>query len=227
MSAWIVVAAAGAVAAVDTAAFFQGMFHQPLVICTLLGAGLGSPLEGAYLGALLQMLWLSELPVGAATYSDYGPAAAGAAGGALMVLQSGHADLGLAGLAVLLTAVPLAWVGGHIIRVQREIQSRFLPRVIASVERNRPGRVRWYILVGIGHSAIRGVVEAALTAAVALLLLWGLKALGLEGQIPPYALLAGMLGAGLGVTLKLFSGKEFLPWLAGGVMVGIITVVVL
>ena len=42
---------AGSVAAIDTATLFQGMFNQPLVICTLLGAAVGLPLEGAYLGA--------------------------------------------------------------------------------------------------------------------------------------------------------------------------------
>ena len=226
MSAWIILAAAGSVAAIDTASFFQGMFNQPLVICTILGAALGLPLEGAYLGALLQMLWLSELPVGAAASSDSGPASAGAAGGALLAMQSGLTDTGLAGLAVLLAAIPLAWAGGYLVRWQREIQSGFFPRVIAAVERNRPGLVRWYLLIGIGHVATRGALIAALGAAVSLLLLQVLEVLKLEGSIPPYTLLAGMLGIGFGVTLKLYSGPRFLPWLIGGIAAGALMLMV-
>ena len=62
MSSWILLAAFGAMAAIDSAAFFQGMLHQPLVICTLLGSAFGMPIEGAFFGALLQLLWLKRLP---------------------------------------------------------------------------------------------------------------------------------------------------------------------
>jgi hypothetical protein len=173
------------------------------------------------------MLWLSELPVGAAESSDSGPASAGAAGGAVIAMQSGLADMGIAGLGVLLAAVPLAWAGGHFIRWQHELQSGFYPRVIAGVERNRPGLVRWYLLVGIAHAFIRGVVVAVVAAAAGMVMIRGLGLLPVEGSIPPYMLLAGMLGVGLGATFRLYSGRQFLPWLIGGVAAGIVTVVVL
>jgi len=225
VSTWLILAIAGSVAAMDTATLIQGMFNQPLVICTLIGAAVGLPLEGAYLGAFLQMLWLSELPVGGAASSDSGPASAGAAGGALIAMQSGLTDMGIAGLAVLLAAIPLAWVGGHLVRWQRELQRGFFPRVIAALERNRPGMVRWYLLVGIGHSAIRGVLMALLAAALSLLMIRIAGLLPLAGKIAPYTLLVGMLGVGLGATLKLYSGPKFLPWLTGGLVAGVLIVV--
>ena len=225
MSTWLILAIAGSVAAIDTATLFQGMINQPLVICTLLGAAVGLPLEGAYLGAFLQMLWLSELPVGGAVSSDSGPASAGAAGGALVAIQSGLTDMGIAGLAVLLAAIPLAWVGGYLVRWQRELQRGFFPRVIAALERNRPGMVRWYLLVGIGHSAIRGVLIALLAAALSLLLITIAGLLPLAGKIAPYTLLAGMLGVGLGATRNLYGGPQFLPWLIGGLAAGTFIVV--
>jgi mannose/fructose/N-acetylgalactosamine-specific phosphotransferase system component IIC len=133
--------------------------------------------------------------------------------------------MGIAGLAVLLAAIPLAWVGGYLMRWQRELQRGFFPRVIAAVERNRPGMVRWYLLVGIGHSAIRGALMALLTAALSLLLITIAGLLPLAGKIAPYTLLAGMLGVGLGATLKLYGGPQFLPWLIGGLTAGIAIVV--
>jgi len=70
LSGWIILLIAGGAAAADTTAFLQTMLHQPLVIGTLLGAALGLPIEGAYLGALLQLLWIADLPIGAAVFPD-------------------------------------------------------------------------------------------------------------------------------------------------------------
>lgn len=221
MSDWILVTALGAVAAVDSAAFFQGMINQPLVICTLVGAGLGLPFEGAYFGALLQMLWLNKLPVGTSTYPDSGPAAVGAAGGGLLAMQSGFMDMGLAGLAALLAAIPLAQIGGHLTILQREYQSNLLQRAETHIEEGRPGRIRYCLITGIAYSAIRGIVVAALTAGVTLLLLWAMSSIQLEGKISAYKLLAGVLGIGVGISLGFFSSREYYRWLAGGVVLGI------
>lgn len=227
MSSWILLAAIGAVAAVDSAALFQGMLHQPLVACTLVGAALGLPVEGAFFGALLQLLWLNKLPVGTATYPDSGPASVGAAGGALIAVNSGMADLGLAGVAVLLTAIPLAQAGGYLTIRQRELQGGFLTRAIEAIEEGRFNRIRLYLLEGITLSATRGIVVALVSAGVAMLLLLLLGNLPLDGRIPPYTLLAGVFGVGLGATIELFDSREHLMWVAAGVIVGIVLVVMI
>ena len=66
---------------------------------------------------------------------------------------------------------------------------------------------------------------ALLTAALSLLLIKIAGLLPLAGNIAHYTLLVGMLGVGLGATLKLYSGPQFLPWLIGGLAAGISIVV--
>ena len=227
MSSWILLAALGAVAAIDSAALFQGMLHQPLVICTILGSAFGLPMEGAYFGALLQLLWLKRLPVGVSIYPDIGPVAVGSAGGALIAFKSGLMDMGIAGIAVLLTAIIFVRMGGRLMVLQREAQGGFVPRVEEAIEAGRPGRIRLMLLEGIAMSATRGIIMSVAAAGFLLLLLTGLRALPLENVIQPFTLLAGVLGLGVGSVLELFDRRELLPWVAVGVVVGAITMVVI
>ncbi|MFC1629181.1 PTS sugar transporter subunit IIC [Gemmatimonadota bacterium] len=227
MSSWILLAALGAVAAIDSAALFQGMLHQPLVICTILGSALGLPIEGAYFGALLQLLWLKRLPVGVSIYPDIGPVAVGSAGGALIAFESGLMDMGIAGIAVLLTTIIFVRMGGRLMVLQREAQGGFIPRVEDAIKAGRPGRIRLMLLEGIAMSATRGIIMSVAAAGFLLLLLTGLRALPLENVIQPYTLLAGVLGLGVGSVLELFDRRELLPWVAVGVVVGVITMVMI
>ncbi|MFO7768285.1 MAG: PTS sugar transporter subunit IIC [bacterium] len=226
MSEWILIAAAGALAAADTTAFFQGMIHQPLVISTLLGAALGLPAEGAYAGALLQLLWISELPIGAAVFPDVGSVSAGAAGGVLLAAEAGT-GLGEAGAAALLLSIPLASAAGRLVSAQREFQGLFLPRVYRAVERGRPGLLRWYLAVGVVHSLLRGALVATGTALlVRMAASWAGGQLP-AGAIPPYTLLAGMLAAGLVMVWRLLDEGALLPWVLAGAAVGTMGVMLL
>jgi PTS system mannose-specific IIC component len=58
----------------DATSFPQVMISRPLVAGTLTGLLLGQPAEGAMLGAILEILDLGILPVGAARYPDSGTA---------------------------------------------------------------------------------------------------------------------------------------------------------
>ena len=218
MSEWLLLAFLGAVVSTDTTAFLQGMVHQPLVACTLIGSALGQPLEGAYFGALLQLLAMGELPVGGAHFPEIGTVALGLTSGALMALAAGTVDLGFAGIVVALLVLPLSWAASLLVNRQRELQSRFLPRVMAAVDSGRPGLVRWYLLVGVGHSFLRGAATATVTALLSLVLLRLLGSLPLAAGVPPYAVLAGMVGVGLGVVFELFDNREALFWVTTGVV---------
>jgi mannose/fructose/N-acetylgalactosamine-specific phosphotransferase system component IIC len=100
----LVLVALGSFVALDATSFGQLMLSRPLVAGTLAGAVVGLPLEGAIIGALLEVLSFSILPVGAAKYPETGTAAVAAVG-----------TLGLAGLAptpptlLLVLVYGLAW----------------------------------------------------------------------------------------------------------------------
>ena len=85
---WLALTMLGGIVALDASAFGQLMLSRPLVAGALAGLIVGMPLEGALVGAMLEALSLSILPVGAAKYPETGTAAVSAVG-----------TLGIAGVA--------------------------------------------------------------------------------------------------------------------------------
>jgi PTS system mannose-specific IIC component len=82
----------------DRVPLLQMMFHRPLVVSVVVGALFGRVAECSMLGILLEMLWVSKLPVGASLPpDDTGAAIFGSF--ALVVLSSlrkvGYADIAL------------------------------------------------------------------------------------------------------------------------------------
>ena len=48
----------------DTTIAFQVMISQPIFSCPILGWLLGDPLTGMEIGAMMQLLWLNNIPAG-------------------------------------------------------------------------------------------------------------------------------------------------------------------
>lgn len=55
-----------AVISLDRKHAFQISFSQPLVTSTLIGILMGAPMPAMYFGMIVQLVWLSNLPIGAA-----------------------------------------------------------------------------------------------------------------------------------------------------------------
>ena len=77
---WLALTMLGGIVALDASSFGQLMLSRPLVSGALAGVIVGMPLEGALVGAMLEALSLSILPVGAAKYPETGTAAVAAVG---------------------------------------------------------------------------------------------------------------------------------------------------
>ena len=60
----------GALISLDTVAIFQILISQPIVACTLIGWLSNDPMTGIHIGLLMQLIWISTLPVGAVTFPD-------------------------------------------------------------------------------------------------------------------------------------------------------------
>lgn len=59
------IAVLGGVIGLDRTAFGQCMLSQPIVAGPLVGWVLGDPIAGAIIGALLELIWVLDMPVGA------------------------------------------------------------------------------------------------------------------------------------------------------------------
>ncbi len=96
----------------------QAMISRPLIAGPLAGLFFGDPVSGMWVGVILEILTLRQLPVGAARHWDSGPAAVVAAA-SVAQLPAGPAGLVVGvGLGVL-----VAWVGGWTVYVMRGLNA--------------------------------------------------------------------------------------------------------
>ncbi|RMG90278.1 MAG: hypothetical protein D6708_08695 [Candidatus Dadabacteria bacterium] len=79
---WLWIGGLAALAALDRTAILQAGLGRPLVVGAAVGWILGRPETGLWAGALLEMFWLYDLPVGAAVPPDEAAAGIAAAAGA-------------------------------------------------------------------------------------------------------------------------------------------------
>jgi mannose/fructose/N-acetylgalactosamine-specific phosphotransferase system component IIC len=98
----------GGVLGLDVVSFPQAMISRPIVAATLGGAFTGDPFGGLLIGAVLELIALDTLPLGASRYPEWGSASV--VGGALFASHPAHPSGSMA-VAVLGT-LAAAWIGG-------------------------------------------------------------------------------------------------------------------
>jgi PTS system mannose-specific IIC component len=152
---FLLAAVLGSIAYLDRTAAFQLMLHRPLVVATAMGAVFGNVSAGAQVGAVLELLYLARLPVGASIPPDDTGAAmfAGAAGAAAS--SSVGLDAG-SFTALLLLSVPCAELGKVVDRLVRRVNGRIAALTIESVERGDSRAVEHGLLAGVTLFALAG-----------------------------------------------------------------------
>lgn len=105
------VAAVGGALSLDRRAAFQTMVSQPLAAVPLLGLLLGDLETGLWLGALLQLLWMSSAMFGANVPPNETVASVVVAGGVLLSGRFGHLPDVTSCTAGILFGVPFAYLG--------------------------------------------------------------------------------------------------------------------
>lgn len=162
------VAACGGLVALDRRSAFQAMISQPLVAVALLGVLLGDPELGLWLGALLQLLWMSSMLFGANTPPN--DTLASMAIGAMVLLYGRHVgppDIPLWTLAILI-GVPLGPLGRRIDVHQEKLNLALADRALAAAEAGRPHELSRLPLLALARVFATQAVLTATAAAVGL-----------------------------------------------------------
>ncbi len=213
------VLAVGTVAGLDLVSVPQMMLARPLVAGLLGGAVAGRPLTGLATGALLELFAFETLPIGAARYPDWGPAAAAA--GALAAQRGGAWDPAwMAGVTVV--ALVAAWLGGLTMHLVRRLNGAQLRRREAELVAGDPRALRALQAGGVARDVVRAAVLTAFTFVVGGQVAREVAA----GWHAPRAVAdLAVVGTALGVALwsayRLYGRSAARRWLATGAVVGV------
>lgn len=173
------------VAGLDRTAAFQFMVSRPIVCGPLTGWAIGEPMIGLMVGALIELLWLGRLPVGAAIPPDDTQVAVGAT----LLSASMQNAFAVSSTAVvllsLLIAMPLGKIGQFFDRRVRYFNSRFVRQAERDLDEGHVARVPRQHLRGVLSFAFASLatVVVIVTAGSLIMTLLGPLVLGrIEGM---------------------------------------------
>ncbi len=150
----------GGMVSLDTTAFLQIMISRPLVACTVMGMILGDVQLGFLIGMLLEPAYISELPVGAAKFSESNVGAATSAAAAILTTSRFPDRVTAVIVIVLIASVPISAAGGALVGVMRRFNTRNYTRLL---DRRliSPKNVRAAHTAGLAAAFLLGFVLAA------------------------------------------------------------------
>ena len=187
----------GGICYLDRTAAFQLMLHRPIVAATLMGWVFGDFMAGAQVGAVLELIYLVHLPVGASLPPDDTGAAVFAGAAAAFASRAAVFDEGCF-TALILLSVPCAEFGRWIDSLVRKVNGRIARIARDAVERGDIKAVEQSLLAGLTLFGVTGVLVSlsfsAAGAAVSSLLLPMLRA-DIRLDVGALALFLPLVGA--------------------------------
>ncbi len=148
----------GGVLGLDVVSFPQAMISRPIVAATLGGAFTGDAFGGLLIGAVLELIALDTLPLGASRYPEWGSASV--VGGALFAAHPAHPSGSMA-VAVLGT-LAAAWLGGWTMVKLRGLNAHWARRRRDALAAGSRDAVIGLQLLGLTADLLRAALFTAL-----------------------------------------------------------------
>ncbi len=153
---FLLAAAFGGICYLDRTPAFQVMLHRPLVVASVVGAIFGNFTAGAQVGAVLELLYIVRLPVGASIPPD--DTGAAVFGGAAAASASSSIGLDTGSFAaILLLSVLCAEIGKVADRFVRRMNGRVANLTVDLLERGDPLAVEHGLMAGITLFGVSGM----------------------------------------------------------------------
>jgi len=201
----LLVCLAGGMCALDTTAAWQVMLSQPLVSAAIAGFLTGTPVTGAAVGILLQMIWSGSIPVGARPMPDAPVASVCGVWFASALLKHDPGfPVPLAHLAGIVAALAVGLVGRETVVFERELNrwlyTRFQSRLGAG-KVSDPGGLQ---LAGVTLAFTRGFVLCLACVAALSALVGPAGRIAQSGACSGAPVLVVLAGLGAGVLFNTF-----------------------
>jgi PTS system mannose-specific IIC component len=209
----------GAILGLDVVSFPQAMLSRPIVAATAGGAVMGDAMSGLLAGAMLELVALETLPVGASRYPEWGSASV--VGGALL---GAHGEATPGSLSVsLLAAIATGWIGGFTMFQLRALNGRWARSLHPAIAAGSRRAVLGLQFAGLAADFVRG----ALLTSVALLVFEPLATIilpiwGADPRVSRAVAITVAASVASAAVWKLFRVTAHARWyLAGGLVLGL------
>jgi PTS system mannose-specific IIC component len=212
-----------ALIALDTAAVFQVMIAQPIVACSLIGLISNDLAMGMQVGLIMQLIWISILPIGAALFPDGNFGSMIAAIIAIVLNRDlPHSDHVIIAFSVMFGLI-FSFVGAHALKFIRMGNVLILNRLLSKI---KGGNLN-YVGISISYSLIFHYLITVSVMLVSVFLgnmiirkilfyipdVW-------NGYLRFFEI--AILGAGFGLTIAMFKDRYSINFFLAGFIVYII-----
>jgi len=175
LTAALKIAGVGALLSLDRTAWGQLMISRPIVVAPIIGLLCGNATVGLLVGALIELLWINELPVGAAIPSDDTLFAAVASGVITTIVTSRNmsnpVSIGSLTFLVFTTMIPLASQGKKIDIMARKYNEKILTEMETRLLVGNPDQAVSLHLKGLMHFLICNFAAILVSSATLLLVM--------------------------------------------------------
>jgi len=173
LTAALKIAGVGALLSLDRTAWGQLMISRPVVLAPIIGLLCGNGAVGLFVGVLIELLWISDLPVGAAIPSDDTLFAAVASGVITTIVTSRNisdpVSIGSLTFLVFATMIPLASQGKKIDIMVRKYNEGILTEMETRLLVGNPDQAVSLHLKGLIHFLVCNFVAILVSSAILLL----------------------------------------------------------
>ncbi|HUT02286.1 MAG TPA: PTS sugar transporter subunit IIC [bacterium] len=148
----VLMSAAGALISLDENVLFRGMFAQPIACGSILGLLTGDLRHGVAVGAILQLLWLFDVPAGGFISIDYTSCTAVSTILMIVSLRAGMPEKTayvLALPAFVLLGLLVGALSSHLMKRLRKFNEVLVERAIVGLEKGKLSAVATNNLMGL------------------------------------------------------------------------------
>ena len=218
----LIVSLWGGVVSSDTTAAFQFMISHPIVSCAVVGLLLGNFALGFSIGIILELVWLNEIPAGAAKFSEGNVGATVAAASAILTVEQTARPIPSIVLS-LFVAVVVSMIAGRLVILMRSLNGKIFDRLmerehitIAAVQRAH--------LQGLALAFLMGLVVTAvsLVALAPFVLPWLVSLIPIHLEVYLQPVVTAFIAVGCGVLFYLFKDHKYWWLVFVGLGVGIV-----
>jgi len=211
----------GSLIVLDTTVAFQFLISQPLIACTLLGWFLGDPYLGMQIGIFLQLLWLSNMPVGASIVPEGNFAAIVIT--ALVIRYSRlYPNFYTVLIIGILFGVFISYVGGQLVKINRKSNSYLLKKVINDIKKGNIHPLSYINFISLIFHYLVMFFAILVALNIGDFIYSGIDFIPIEWENYFKRASFVVLGVGAGLIIPVFSDRYSKIILFTGVLIGII-----